>query len=123
MCGRSRRWWLSCRRFRLHVFMICSMVALRGWESLLAGNEAAKGKRSPGMLDLLAGRWLRAFRIAAGISREEFSGRAGFSFQQMQKYETGANRISASRLAQFAEIVERAPADFFLGAEILRKAQ
>jgi transcriptional regulator with XRE-family HTH domain len=80
------------------------------------------GKRSPGMLDLLAGRWLRAWRISAGISREEFSGRAGITVQQIQKYEDGTNRISASRLAQFADIVERAPGDFFIGAEVLHAA-
>jgi transcriptional regulator with XRE-family HTH domain len=81
---------------------------------------AASGKRKPGMLDVLAGRWLRAWRISAGISREEFAGRAEITVQQIQKYEDGKNRISASRLAQFADIVERAPGDFFIGAEVLR---
>lgn len=81
-----------------------------------------KGKRAPGMVDVLAGRWLRAWRMSAGLSGEAFAERAGMSFQQIQKYESGINRISASRLAQFAEIVERAPGDFFIGAEVLQSA-
>jgi transcriptional regulator with XRE-family HTH domain len=83
---------------------------------------AINGKRAPGMLDMLAGRWLRAWRMSAGVSREEFAARAQITVQQIQKYEDGSNRISASRLAQFAEIVERAPGDFFIGAEILQSA-
>jgi transcriptional regulator with XRE-family HTH domain len=82
----------------------------------------AKSKRAPGMLDVLAGRWLRAFRKSAGISREEFAALAGLTFQQMQKYETGTNRISAGRLLRFAEIVERSPGDFLAGAQILHEA-
>lgn len=80
-------------------------------------------KRKPQMLDVLAGRWLRAWRMSAGISREEFAGRADITVQQIQKYEEGSNRISASRLCQFAGIVERAPGDFFIGAEALHQAR
>lgn len=80
-------------------------------------------KRKPQMLDVLVGRWLRAWRASSGISREEFAERADITFQQLQKYEAGHNRISASRLAQFAEIVERAPDDFFIGAEALHQAR
>jgi transcriptional regulator with XRE-family HTH domain len=100
------------------MFMICSMLALTR-----LGGVMARGKRAPGMLDVLAGRWLRAFRKSAGISREEFAARAGITFQQMQKYETGTNRIAASRLLQFAEIVERSPGDFLVGAQILHDAR
>src|SRR5215831_13006386 len=49
-------------------------------------------------LDLLIGRRLRERRILLAISQEELARRIGLSFQQLQKYEVGENRISAARL-------------------------
>ena len=47
-----------------------------------------------------------------GISQEKLADAVGLTFQQVQKYERGANRVSASRLYQFSQILE-VPVSFF----------
>lgn len=54
-------------------------------------------------IDVLVGRRIRARRYALGISQSELGEAIGVRFQQIQKYETGANRVSASRLWAVAE--------------------
>lgn len=49
------------------------------------------------------GRRVRTQRLAAGMSQQALAGKLGISFQQLQKYEKGANRISVSRMRQIAE--------------------
>ena len=49
-------------------------------------------------IDVLVGKRIRARRHALGISQSELGTAIGVKFQQIQKYETGANRVSASRL-------------------------
>ena len=56
---------------------------------------------------------LRAARLAAGLTQEGLGKKLGITFQQIQKYEKGANRLSGSRLVQAAEAVGVAPAYFF----------
>jgi transcriptional regulator with XRE-family HTH domain len=52
--------------------------------------------------DLALGQAIRARRRAAGMSQDELADRCGVSFQQMQKYERGLNRVSVSRLVHIA---------------------
>ncbi|TDK49818.1 helix-turn-helix domain-containing protein [Antarcticimicrobium luteum] len=54
-------------------------------------------------IDVLVGSRIRARRYALGISQSELGEAIGVRFQQIQKYETGANRVSASRLWAVAE--------------------
>lgn len=54
-------------------------------------------------IDVLVGQRIRARRYALGISQTELGEAIGVKFQQIQKYETGANRVSASRLWAVAE--------------------
>ncbi|SHG41000.1 helix-turn-helix domain-containing protein [Cognatishimia maritima] len=54
-------------------------------------------------IDVLVGKRIRARRHAMGISQSELGDAIGVKFQQIQKYETGANRVSASRLWAVAE--------------------
>lgn len=54
-------------------------------------------------IDVLVGKRMRARRHAMGISQTELGDAIGVKFQQIQKYETGANRVSASRLWAVAE--------------------
>lgn len=54
-------------------------------------------------IDFLVGKRIRARRHAMGISQTELGDAIGVKFQQIQKYETGANRVSASRLWAVAE--------------------
>lgn len=52
-------------------------------------------------------------RTLLGLSQGELARRVGLTFQQIQKYERGANRIGASRLAEFAAVLEVPPGWFF----------
>ncbi|WP_428247251.1 helix-turn-helix domain-containing protein [Ferrovibrio sp.] len=63
--------------------------------------------------DAAIGGRLRAARVLAGLSQTVLGGRVGISFQQIQKYEKGHNRIGGSRLQQFAEILNVQPGYFF----------
>ncbi|WP_374276053.1 helix-turn-helix domain-containing protein [Brevundimonas sp.] len=58
--------------------------------------------RSPHPFDVEIGRRVREVRIRAGLSQSQLAAAIGVSFQQVQKYENGANRFSASKLAQAA---------------------
>jgi transcriptional regulator with XRE-family HTH domain len=61
----------------------------------------------------VAGR-LRAARLAIGISQEDAGHHVGVSFQQIQKYENGSNRVSAGRLATLS-VIYRRPLLWFFG--------
>ena len=67
---------------------------------------AKKKNRRPNSADIGVGESLRVHRQLAGMSQSELAGKLGVSFQQVQKYEKGANRIGAGRLSQIAEIFD-----------------
>jgi transcriptional regulator with XRE-family HTH domain len=58
---------------------------------------------------------IRAMRIERGLTQHALADKLGLSFQQLQKYEQGRNRVSAGRLAQIAEIFRLDVAYFFNG--------
>jgi transcriptional regulator with XRE-family HTH domain len=62
-------------------------------------------KRSPLPVDVLVGQNVRICRLQKGLSQGELGRRIGVTFQQVQKYEKGANRVGASRLTQIAEVL------------------
>lgn len=62
--------------------------------------------------DILAGVRLKLRRNELGIRQEELAGLVGLTFQQIQKYEKAQNRMSASKLKQFADIL-RVPVSYF----------
>lgn len=66
-------------------------------------------------IDSHVGSRLRLRRTLAGMSQTELGTKIGLTFQQIQKYEKGANRIGAGRLFQFAEILGVPPSFFFDG--------
>ena len=63
--------------------------------------------------DIYVGERLHARRVELGITQKALA--VGVTFQQIQKYEKGTNRISASRLYQFAAILDVDPGWFFEG--------
>lgn len=69
-------------------------------------------RRSDGELeaDVTFGEILRRARLAAGLSQDDLAKAIGLTFQQVQKYENGANRVSISRLLEMARAVGVAPA-------------
>jgi transcriptional regulator with XRE-family HTH domain len=60
----------------------------------------------PDSIDVLTGMRIRIRRIALGLSQKAVAGVLGVSFQQLQKYESGANRVSASALVKIAAELE-----------------
>src|ERR1700722_2009097 len=66
----------------------------------------AVAKRSPMPVDILVGQNIRICRLQHKLSQTELGERIGVTFQQVQKYEKGANRVGASRLTQIAEVLE-----------------
>lgn len=69
-------------------------------------------------IDTHVGQRIRAERILAGHSQMELGAQIGVKFQQVQKYETGANRVSASKLWLVAEFLDRPIESFFPSSEV-----
>lgn len=67
----------------------------------------------PSLIDLHVGKRLRQRRSLLGMSQEHLGEAVGVTFQQIQKYERGSNRIGASRLYQFSIILGVSVAHFF----------
>jgi transcriptional regulator with XRE-family HTH domain len=70
-------------------------------------------KKSPDRRDIEVGRRIRAFRLQKGMSQEKLADQLGITFQQVQKYEKGANRIGAGRLQRVSEILDVPIADLY----------
>ena len=68
-----------------------------------------------GALDVLLGERLKDLRVRAGLSQSELGERVGISFQQIQKYERGQSRISASLLFRLAEMFDVQVQHFYQG--------
>jgi transcriptional regulator with XRE-family HTH domain len=72
--------------------------------------------RKPDRVDVAVGHNVCAWRIARGLSQSQLGERLGVTFQQVQKYEAGANRMSTGRLVKAAAILNVPMAAFFEGA-------
>lgn len=66
-------------------------------------------------IDSHVGRQLRVLRASRGMTQENLSEKLGISYQQLHKYETGANSISASRLYELSRLLGVSPDQFFEG--------
>ncbi|WP_342640715.1 helix-turn-helix domain-containing protein [Rhodoligotrophos ferricapiens] len=62
-------------------------------------------KRNPNPIDVHVGSRVRMRRMLIGMSQEKLGEQLGLTFQQVQKYEKGSNRVSASRLFQMGRIL------------------
>jgi transcriptional regulator with XRE-family HTH domain len=67
-------------------------------------------------VDAYVGGVLRARRKELGMSQTALAEAIGLTFQQVQKYEKGTNRMGSSRLSQIADVLKVAPTYFFEGA-------
>ncbi len=72
-----------------------------------------KTKGTPDTVDVHVGNRLRVRRSLMGLSQEKLAEAIGITFQQIQKYERGVNRISAGRLFQFSKILDVPVAYFY----------
>jgi transcriptional regulator with XRE-family HTH domain len=76
-----------------------------------APNGISRPRRS-GSEDIAIGEKIRALRLERGLSQHELGAAVGVTFQQIQKYERGANRVAAGRLRRIADALE-VPVTFF----------
>ena len=73
-------------------------------------------KKAPNPTDKHVGSRVRMRRMMLGMSQEKLGNNLGLTFQQVQKYEKGTNRIGASRLQQISHILQVPVSFFFEGA-------
>jgi transcriptional regulator with XRE-family HTH domain len=73
--------------------------------------------RKSGPLDVLVGTRIRAFRANRGMSQAVLAARAGVTYQQLQKYERGTERVGAGRLLRIAAALDVSVGEFFESAE------
>ena len=74
-------------------------------------------------VDVHVGKRVRHRRWLIGMTQQQLAEQVGIKFQQIQKYETGANRVSASRLWDIAETLDVPVSFFFEGLEEEHKAE
>ena len=80
-------------------------------------------KKPPNPIDVHVGSRVRARRQVLGMSQEKLGNALGLTFQQVQKYEKGTNRVGASRLQHLARILQVSIGHFFEGAPGQLKAK
>jgi transcriptional regulator with XRE-family HTH domain len=81
-------------------------------------NRVSPLKKIPNPIDKHVGSRVRMRRILLGLSQEKLGEALSLTFQQVQKYEKGTNRIGASRLQQISKILQVPPSFFFEGAPV-----
>ncbi len=75
----------------------------RGKLTAPAGSRLMAKRIEP--VDVLVGRRVRAYRLSLGMSQTTLGEKVGVTFQQIQKYERGTNRIGSSRLKKVATVL------------------
>jgi transcriptional regulator with XRE-family HTH domain len=90
----------------------------RRYRAMQAMHEerALMAKKTPNPIDKHVGSRVRMRRMMLSMSQEKLGDALGLTFQQVQKYEKGTNRIGASRLQQISNILQVPVAFFFEGA-------
>lgn len=71
----------------------------------------------PHPVDIHVGKRVKEIRTVRGLTQSNVAEHLGISFQQLQKYETGANRVSASRMFELSKLLDVSPSFFFEGLE------
>jgi transcriptional regulator with XRE-family HTH domain len=81
------------------------------------------GSKKPDLIDVEVGQRIRIQRLAAGLSQSELAGRIGVTFQQVQKYEKGMNRVGAGRLTKIARVLNVPVGSFFDGRDTIEQVE
>lgn len=89
-----------------------------------SGDEGFESSgRKPNPVDIHVGGRVRLRRLVIGMSQEKLGEKMNLTFQQIQKYEKGTNRIGASRLFQLSQILDVPMSFFFEDAPVRSSAQ
>ncbi len=78
-------------------------------------------KRKAGKIDEYIGNSMRCIRLVLGITQFELAKSIGITFQQLQKYENGTNRVSAATLASLSKVLKVPVSGFFPPQKKLKK--
>lgn len=81
-------------------------------QQVASSAKSPKGSRRPNPVDIHVGSRVRLQRMLLSMSQEKLGEKLGLTFQQVQKYEKGINRIGASRLFDLAQVLG-VPVQFF----------
>lgn len=81
--------------------------------SVPPGGKPRKTKDGPTLIDAHVGSRIRTRRALLGMSQKDLGAKVGLTFQQIQKYERGANRVGSGRLYEFSKILGVPIAYFF----------
>ncbi|MEM9224397.1 MAG: helix-turn-helix domain-containing protein [Pseudomonadota bacterium] len=92
------------------------MKMTTGQSTVDDGRTTPPNQRSANSVDSHVGSRVRLRRLELGLSQEKLADQLGITFQQVQKYERGTNRIGASRLHQIAIVLQAPITYFFEGA-------
>lgn len=111
--GRSGAWLLNQN--------LCNSKGLDRLRKVIGMAKKSINRRGPTAVDTHVGQKMRARRIFLRMSQTEVADAAGISFQQIQKYENGTNRVGASRLYQISNALGVSPFYFFEGAPTFGK--
>ena len=76
----------------------------------------------PHPVDVIVGKRVRLRRLQLSLSQTELAQKLGLTFQQVQKYEKGTNRVSCSRLSEISEVLD-VPITFFFSDKVDTKAE
>lgn len=74
-------------------------------------------------VDVYVGKRIRHRRWMNGVTQQQLAESVGIKFQQIQKYETGMNRVSASRLWDIANVLDVPVSFFFEGLDVQEKSE
>ena len=83
-----------------------------------SGEHMAMPRKEPTPIDKLVGRNIRIHRMKKNMSQEKLGDSLGLTFQQVQKYEKGTNRVGAGRLHQIAGILGIPVTALFEGSDV-----
>lgn len=75
-------------------------------------------KKRPDPIDILVGNNVRILRLEKRLSQSDLAERLGITFQQIQKYEKGVNRIGSGRLARLSQVLGVSISRFFQGSDV-----
>src|SRR5215213_8234243 len=78
-----------------------------------------RAPKKPDLVDVEVGQRIRIHRLQSGVSQTALAEQLGVTFQQVQKYEKGVNRVGAGRLTKIAEVLGIEVGTFFSGKEML----
>jgi transcriptional regulator with XRE-family HTH domain len=81
-----------------------------------APQRGAVAKKTPNAIDVRVGQRVRMRRLSLHLSQEKLADAIGLTFQQVQKYEKGTNRIGASRMVQIADALRTSVTALMVGA-------